>query len=206
MTDFERSPSGRPRSLPQSDKRGRGRLPSPPKSRRRQFDHRAVWIVEIEARAAARPRVLANDGNAALQQMLAPHFEISRGDGEGEMQPAAAVMPWDRAASVDGVGFGRAGLKHQKDAAAGDLEGDETRGLEEGPEPEQVPIKGRCLTEIARIKRGLQKTFDRRRLIPHFRTPLAARVYQRASGRESKPGPRLPLVTVVLSLRLFLRR
>ena len=87
---------------------------SPPEAGRRQFNQRAVRIAHIEAHPATGPAILADDVHAALGEPLAPGVEIIGADREREVQTAPTVVPGNRAARIDDVLLGRAGLKHQQ--------------------------------------------------------------------------------------------
>src|SRR6185437_449903 len=157
----------------------RGPPASPPEAGRRQLHQGAVRVAHIEARSAARPAIFARNRHAAFSEPLAPGVEIPSADRERKMQAPAPVMPRDHAASVGDVLFGRAGLKHQKDAAVRDLQGDEAGRLDEGLESEQVAIERRGQPKVARVERGLEEPLDRERplLFRHrrLRTGIVAR-------------------------------
>ena len=129
---------------------------SPPQARRRQFNQRAVGVAHVEARSAARPAIFADDLHTLFGEPTTPGAEIIGLDREGEMQAPAAVVSGNHATGFDHVPLGRAGLKHQQNAAFGDLEGDKARRIDKSPEAEQIAIEGRRAFEVARVERRFQ--------------------------------------------------
>ncbi len=91
------------------------------------------------------------------------------------MQAPAAVVSGNHAAGFGDVLLRRAGLKHQQNAALGDLEGDKPRQIDKSPESEQIAIEGRGAFEVARVERRFQDALNRRRaaLLPPSLSPDA---------------------------------
>ncbi len=73
------------------------------------------------------------------------------------MQAPAAIVSGNHCRRLRPRLLGRAGLKHQQNAALGDLEGDQPRRIDESLESEQIAIKRRRAFEVARIERRFQE-------------------------------------------------
>jgi hypothetical protein len=77
-----------------------------------------VGIAKIEAGAAARPFHLSFDQDAVGLQTLSPRVQLGGGNGEGEVNPATAVVRRDRASGKDGRLCRRALAKQEQDLPA----------------------------------------------------------------------------------------
>ena len=104
------------------------------------------------------------------------------------MQAPAAIVSGNHAAGFDHVPLGRAGLKHQQNAALGDLEGDEARRIDKRLESEQIAIERRRAFEVARIERRFQDALNRRRAALLRHPCLRTRSFDRGGHCGGLPG------------------
>src|ERR1700690_2260588 len=113
-----------------------------PDTRRGQFQQVTVGIPEIQAASAPCPTRFAFDSDSGYLQLPFPRVIVRRGNGEGDMMGAFAVMRGNHAAGHGCRLQGAATLEENQDAACAGIKGPESRRIAcDWPKPQDIAVK-----------------------------------------------------------------